>query len=237
MLILFSDQIESRLLKQESTSQNQPRTADNGTHALSQALTLIATELPQLANRTRDQSEPLHHDAERSSKRRRVDIIKDSVNAQDLSDQQPPLPAPQAIDIIVTTYFSHIHPWIPMLHLDIFPRRLKTGEGLRRLQVVLHAMSLAVEHHIPQTGEGAVQSIFSSHWPADRVRTWVVMTALRSVALEGLQALIIVAFHDVRLRGYITNVPQDLTDVLSPLDRQRKRFSSVVTRCIPQQNC
>lgn len=105
------------------------------------------------------------------------------------------------IDTIVATYFSHIHPWIPMLHQDVFPQALKSEEGLRKMRVVLHAISLAVEPHLP-TGEGSVSSssssIFGSRWPADKVRTWVVTTALENVTLEGLQALIIVAFNDVR---------------------------------------
>lgn len=163
-------------------------------------LSLLATELPKLANPPRDQHHSPQQGDEPTAKRRRVESLHSSpALLQDL-DERPPLPSTETIDAIVIAYFSLIHSWIPMLHQDIFPQKLKTAEGLRKLRVIVHAASLAVEHHMPSRDESSSSSLFDTHWTADRVRTWAVTTALENVTLEGLQALIIVAFNDVRAR-------------------------------------
>lgn len=158
-------------------------------------LTLLATELLKLASPPQDRHGSPLESSPRPTKRRRVEGSDNSADLRDSVDDRPPLPSSETIDIIVRTYFSHIHPWIPMLHLDIFPQKLRTAAGLLKLRVVVHAISLAVEPHLP-SGEGS--SMFDSTWPAGRVREWVVTKALENVSLEGLQALIIVAFTDVR---------------------------------------
>lgn len=162
-------------------------------------LTLLATELPKLTtpsaprDRSSDASPSQHHPA----KRRRTESSHEAGSLPRDSGDRPPLPSSEMIDNVVVTYFSHIQPWIPMLHSTIFPQKLKSPEGLRQMQVVVHAICLAVEVHLPP-GDGSLASpIFDSQWPVDRVRRWVISNALDEVTLGGLQALIILSFTDV----------------------------------------
>lgn len=151
-----------------------------------------------MASSSKDDDDPPHQEPQRASKRRRVESPSATGSSQPLFNDRPPLPPPDVLDSIIRTYFTHIQPWIPMLHIDLYPPKLKTADGLRKQEVVVHAISLAVEPHLPaKEGPLAPSSIFAHQWPARRVRNWVVTKAMDNVTLEGLQALTIVAFDDV----------------------------------------
>ncbi|KAH8178665.1 fungal specific transcription factor domain-containing protein [Sarocladium implicatum] len=196
------NQLESRISRQERNATLEPQrvtSQDDDDQAPPQgnALSLLASELLKLANQSKDDSGALQQEPQRATKRRRVEI--NSTESVPLShNERPPLPSPELLESVIRTYFTHIQPWIPMLHIEVFPRKLKTAEGIRKQQLVIHAISIAVELHIPtRQGSESSSSLFDDHWPAARVRNWVVTKAMETVSLEGLQALIIVAFTDI----------------------------------------
>jgi hypothetical protein len=78
-----------------------------------------------------------------------------------------------------------------MLHQDRFRLRVDDPNERPLLQIVLHAMHITVAPYLDQG------DTMDAEWPADRVRRWVTMTALESISMESLQALIIIAFHEV----------------------------------------
>lgn len=197
------DHLESRLSKQESKLEVGQLfgPSDSGQYEPSQgtALSVLASELLKLAKSTQQDDVPTEHASQQASKRRRLENPRSPIHREPWIEERPPLPLPDVLDVIVRTYFTHIQPWIPMLHIEVFPPKLKTIEGLRQQLPVVHAMSLAVEPYLARTPNYPISSSTrNDQWPASRIRSWVVAEAMNAVTLEGLQALTIVAFTDVR---------------------------------------
>lgn len=80
-----------------------------------------------------------------------------------------------------------------MLNQDRFRQRVEDPEELLKLEVVLHSIVITVLRYLPDLEE------FEDAWPAERTRGWIVMTSMESNTIEGLQALIILAFNDVNI--------------------------------------
>lgn len=78
-----------------------------------------------------------------------------------------------------------------MLNQDRFRQGLDEPCEMEDLEIVIHAIQLAVARYLPEQ-DAARQS-----WPPERVRKWVLMTAMDEISMESAQALIIVAFNDV----------------------------------------
>ena len=163
---------------------------EKGAHDI---LALLARELPKCF---KDSSNPTASgpDTAGSRKRRRAtedeSIRGTNYNEEDETSPSPALPAPRALAAILDAYFTCIHPWIPMLHQSRLRRRLADPRERSKLDIVLHAMTLVtsrfVQHeHVTVAG------------PA-RLRTWVVSTAMDRMSVESLQAMIMLAFSDVR---------------------------------------
>lgn len=99
------------------------------------------------------------------------------------------------LESIVDTYFSQVHPWIPMIHQGEFRQHLITSSNESTIEVILHAMVVAAIR-LFKIGS------FRHEDPIVRVvknsRNFVILNALNSLCVENLQALIIVAFDDVR---------------------------------------
>jgi hypothetical protein len=91
------------------------------------------------------------------------------------------------LEAIVTAYFSHVHPWIPMIHQARFLQRFSIEQQRRKLSVVIQAMILAASKFVPGSRGGHVE----------QARRWVVCTAMETLSLESLQALTILAFDDI----------------------------------------
>jgi hypothetical protein len=84
-----------------------------------------------------------------------------------------------------------------MIHRARFQERLANDREYEKLTVLVHAMTMSTSKFINDTS--------SSMWPSRRTRKWVISTAMDSLAVENLQALIIVAFSDVSLRDWTRN--------------------------------
>lgn len=173
-------------------------------------------------------------------KRRRVDscgnpAIELATPLQDLENRQDSaatLPPPGLLEDVVTAYFDLVQPWIPLLHETQFRRRLHDHEKLPRLVLVLHAMVVAAvrfvdhtEHHL--SNDAIVQM-------TRRSRNLVVLTAINSLSVESLQALVIIAFTDVGIQPWpLRRRNPEPTMLTYPSDRQRRSLKDLVNHRIP----
>lgn len=185
---------------QEARGQRSPLIADedpvsqNGPlhgSAAYDILALLAKELPKLVNAQMNRS--TSHSClnnEQSSKRRRVNSETDHVTITS-SEESPILPSLDLLEVIISAYFTHVHPYIPMIHQARFRQRLGDMNDSATLEVILHAMIVSSSKFVQHAN-------FSPDL-IRRSRKWVVSTAMELVCLEGLQALIILAFTDVPL--------------------------------------
>lgn len=239
---VIEDQLENRISRQEKVSipesSHEALRSDDQSLAQGNVLGLLATQLLRLSNRSNEDDESLQEEPQqRESKRRRVESSDSTASVQLWHDESPPLPPPDLLESVIRIYFTHIQPWIPMLHIELFPRKLKTAAGLRKQRLVVHAISLAIEPHLPPKEDtDSSSTLFDQRWPAARVRNWIVTKSMEDVNLEGLQALTIVAFTDVR---YPRDLGLDRFEVYPDtllIDRQRKRFASMVAHRITQSN-
>lgn len=140
---------------------------------------------------------------DRPRKRRRVDSCGNpNVDLsfplkEDLVNITTSLPRADILEETINIYFEVIQPWIPILHETQFRKRIYEPEELPSLVIILHAMVVAAVRFVDNPdlrlsaddiGQMARQS-----------RNFVTLSALERLSVENLQALIILAFHDVRL--------------------------------------
>jgi hypothetical protein len=123
-------------------------------------------------------------------KRRRLDDEIPPLNFPHLP-RSPSLPDPELLDTIISTYFSHVHPFIPMVHKNRLRRRLEKQEEKEKLEILLHAMTISTARFI---NDKRLTSITANPTP---YRDWVVSTGMQGLSVENLQTLIIIAFTDV----------------------------------------
>lgn len=130
-----------------------------------------------------------------SSKRRRRNERR-VIEPDDLPGPSSSLPPPKVLEAVVDLFFDLVQPWVPIFHEKRFRRRLENPDDRRVLEVVLHAMVVALLKHVyPRelmAGLGDIESI------CERSRKIVVLTAMDYLFVENLQALIIICFEDVR---------------------------------------
>jgi hypothetical protein len=106
----------------------------------------------------------------------------------------PILPPSPILHTIIRAYFSHVHPWIPMIQEKRFRRRLTNAAERPRLLVILHAMVVASWRY---TDNECRDSYLISLEDVEYARNWIVSSAISSFCVESLQALTIIAFDDV----------------------------------------
>lgn len=101
------------------------------------------------------------------------------------------------LELVLQVYFSHVHPWIPMLHEGRLRRRLSGSDSQdqRKLDVVVSAMVLVAARYVPDRDISGV--LASSEEQTSRSRDEIVATAMRHLSVENAQALVMVAFDDV----------------------------------------
>jgi hypothetical protein len=169
-----------------------------------------------------------------SSKRRRRNDTG-LIEPDDLADLSASLPSLEVLEAVVDLYFSLVQPWIPIFHEKRFRRQLKNSDKKYRLEVVLHAMVVAMLKHLDRreitVNLGDIESI------CERSRKIVVLTAMDELYVENLQALVIICFEDVRC--YFLSMLQrasELTFFLST-DRIRKSFPRMALGRLFDQDC
>jgi hypothetical protein len=152
-------------------------------------IALLAKELPKLIQAPRGPQVTPLQSSEPSSKRPRLDVDDIETPGTFQFDDTPQLPEPRLLEAIVTAYFHHIHPWVPMIHQTRFLRRFADHAEKKQLLVILHAITIAASKFVPGGWAPTREH--------QRIRSWVLCTAMDCLSLENLQALIILAFHDI----------------------------------------
>lgn len=132
------------------------------------------------------------------------------------------LPPPTILGAVIDAYFDLVQPWIPILHEERFRERLSQPKEQASLQVIMHAMVVAVLSHIDSTilnlELDEIEKI------CDQSRKIVILTGMDNLIVENLQALTIVCFKDVggafistrSGQSIHTNVSCRLKRVISP---------------------
>lgn len=83
-----------------------------------------------------------------------------------------------------------------MIHEARFRQRLSSEDEQKDLQIIIHAMILAATKYIKDPEVAA--SFLASQSQMQQLRDSIVATAMRQLTVENSQALLIVAFNDVR---------------------------------------
>ncbi|RDW66826.1 hypothetical protein BP5796_09575 [Coleophoma crateriformis] len=105
-----------------------------------------------------------------------------------------PLPPDTLVRIAVKTFCDIQHPWIPFLHLSRFrDHYLHNGVTNPESRVILHAIVVAAMNHISE--DESCMNRLSMEAYAMNSQQVVMLTAMDSLGIENIQALIIIAFH------------------------------------------
>ena len=124
-------------------------------------------------------------------------IASISTEPNDWTDSSSSLPPPEVLKAVIDTYFNLVQPWIPVLHEKRFRQRLKNSIHRPRLEVILHAMTVAMLRHIDPRELSA--DLGNIEHICELSRKIVILTGMEDMYVENLQALIIVCFEDVCL--------------------------------------
>jgi hypothetical protein len=134
-----------------------------------------------------------------SRKRRRqtqdYESLSESLDISDYADTLSALPSQRLLDAIVDTYFSKIHPWVPLIHEGRFRARLEDAQGRLKYGVVLHALVAITMKHVrfDEYGTSKTEAIRQ----ISRSRNVVMLSGMDSLSVENLQALVLIAFDHV----------------------------------------
>ncbi|KAH8895539.1 hypothetical protein GQ53DRAFT_715239 [Thozetella sp. PMI_491] len=109
----------------------------------------------------------------------------------------PLLSTERARDVVFRAYFSHVHPWIPMIHEGRLRRRLQDEDEKRKLQVVLDAIALAATRYVKDEDALAAGLQVPDLAQASMIRDHVISTAMKGLSVENLQALIVIVNNDL----------------------------------------
>ncbi|RDW62209.1 hypothetical protein BP6252_11642 [Coleophoma cylindrospora] len=105
-----------------------------------------------------------------------------------------PLPPDTLVRIAVKTFCDIQHPWIPFLHLSRFrDHYLHNGVTSPESRVILYAIVVAAINHISE--DESCMNRLSMEAYAMNSQQVVMLTAMDSLSIENIQALIIIAFH------------------------------------------
>nr|XP_036589757.1 C6 transcription factor [Colletotrichum truncatum]KAF6801762.1 C6 transcription factor [Colletotrichum truncatum] len=176
------------------------------------------------------------------AKRRRLDD-HDEVQPLVLGIGTPSCPDEDELQTVLQAYFSHVHPWIPILHEARFRRRLAEPSEFEALRVVLHSMILSASRYI--SDEEVAAAVFGSPQQRIGVRDWIVSQAMKHLTVESLQALIIVAFNDIgsgeasqawSLVGSLTRTVEYLQLTVEHDDAERPSLSQPFVSLPPPNN-
>lgn len=138
------------------------------------------------------------------AKRRRL-ILREEFNwgelllYSSLTDAVDKHSAEELLGSVIDNYFSQVHPWLPMLHETSFRQQFEEQVYGTHLEVILHAMIVAAVRLAIRPDTATTLNRTSQL--TKRSRDWVMLHALDSLSVENLQALLIIAFDDVRFVG------------------------------------
>lgn len=131
---------------------------------------------------------------------------------------------PYVLKIVIETYFSNIHPWIPCIHQSRFEQRLKDSFEGPKLQVLINAMISSTVKHL----SAAELNINSDELASleNTARDQAMHSAMGSLSVENMQALIILSFDHV---SYIKIIMVE-SPLTSEVDRDGSRIERLAYR-------
>ncbi|KPM44114.1 hypothetical protein AK830_g2435 [Neonectria ditissima] len=209
-------------------------------------LSLLATELqnlngtPSSATAT---SPSLGRERNGASIKRRKTRHDYGYESRTLANCIPSLPHMEAIDDLLQAYFIHIHPWIPIIHEGRFRRRLADNAQRERLHLILQAMILVASKYTGDKDTPATP--VTSTDQSDDFRDWVVSKAMKHLAVENVQALLIIAFDDIGngnasqawpLVGSLTRMVEYLQLTVEHDEAERPSFSQPYKSLSPSKD-
>lgn len=104
------------------------------------------------------------------------------------------LPSEGILASLVEKYFEIIHPWIPMIHEKTFRTRFRLPGQRRAISNILHAIVVATARFSSIDTHLSTIDILPL---VKACRQRVMVTAMESISVENLQALIIIAFDSI----------------------------------------
>jgi hypothetical protein len=116
----------------------------------------------------------------------------------DISDDEDSLsslPSPKVLDVLVDTFCSVLHPWIPFLHLSRFKDQVADLESRPELRIIHHAIVAATMKHVAEDAVGMSRADMDRQVRFSK--KVVLLNAMNSLTIENIQALIIIAFNNV----------------------------------------
>ncbi|KAL2823527.1 fungal-specific transcription factor domain-containing protein [Aspergillus cavernicola] len=134
---------------------------------------------------------PFQHPPLPPKKRRRNGRL---IEPDDNADLPSVLLPAYVLEAVVDLYFSQVQPWIPIFHEKRFRQRLNDPDKRCHLEVVLHAMVVALLKHVEREVTAGLDGIERI---CERSRRIVVLTAMNDLHVENLQALTILCFEDI----------------------------------------
>lgn len=166
---------------------------------------------------------------QRSTKRARVDNMRDRDEGSDTfrlrNEAGTPEHHPECcqgnyssltlplhlVNVLVDIYFDKVHPWIPLLHVRNFRRRILDPTERRKLDTVLDAI---VSLWIRFSDDVRFQDNAKRAKVAKACRDRVILRSMESFSVETLQALIICAFETGCISFLCIDCAMPSTDIL-----------------------
>lgn len=122
--------------------------------------------------------------------------MSESWDVSDHTETLSALPSQGLLDAVIDTYFSKIHPWVPILHEMRFRARLDDQQERQRYGVVLNALVAITLKHVKFDEHGVSKE--DAMRQVRRSRNVVMLAGMDSLSVENLQALVLIAFDHVR---------------------------------------
>ncbi|KAI8717017.1 Fungal-trans domain-containing protein [Fusarium sp. LHS14.1] len=171
---------------------------------LTGAITSLASEIQRLSSRPDPpHASVLNGDGDdpdegiRAHKRRRVQGHQLGSHSQETLSSNETIRSlpPGLIEELVQLYFDRVFYWIPVIHYPRFREEIKQEPGRQRLRVVLDAMLVATLRFID--GRRYSLSADDIERLIEERHNSVLISTMRSLSIESLQALVILAFTTI----------------------------------------
>ncbi|KAG9251623.1 uncharacterized protein F5Z01DRAFT_627356 [Emericellopsis atlantica] len=183
---------------QTQSQSSLPTHLDDNQHEQYNTLAFFAREFQRFNESQNQYNTPSssNGDSGRPQKRRRLESFAAPPTDAIHIDR---LPLDDDLASVLEAYFTHVHPWIPMIHEARLRRRLAADTEQLELGIVLHAMTLVAAKFIPDEQASKRWTLGPDH--ASDSRDHLIAVAMRSLSVENVQALIMLAFDDLAVEG------------------------------------
>jgi hypothetical protein len=125
-----------------------------------------------------------------------VNLSPNTSPSHDMCDVVPP---PKEMELILDKYFEYASPWVPILHMATFYRRIRESNRSIGVSNLLRAIVAATPLHLYASNDThtplELQNLKQYAWEC---RKRAIASAIESHSKEATQALIVIAFDSVR---------------------------------------